>query len=351
MEVINGTELFSFDDKNAISKCSSILKEGRLVAFPTETVYGLGANALNPEAVNRIFTAKGRPADNPLIVHIASLSQLNELVLEVPDQVKLLSDKFWPGPLTLVLKKKDIVPDITTGGLDTVAVRLPDHKVALDLLNHCQLPVAAPSANLSGRPSPTLAQHVVADLAGRIEAIIDGGQTGIGVESTVISLVEEQPTLLRPGGITYQELTEVLGEIKIDSAVKAELESENSSALAPGMKYKHYSPEAEVILVEGEAKRTAQKITELADKYLAKGDKVGIMATEENSSLYTAGQIKIMGSRNRLSVVSANLFRLLRSFDDLGVDIILIEGVSSQGLGLAIMNRLRKAAGYQVIRV
>ncbi|ADL13719.1 L-threonylcarbamoyladenylate synthase [Acetohalobium arabaticum] len=351
MEVIKGTRLFNLDDRNAISECSSILTDGGLVAFPTETVYGLGANALDAEAVNKIFTAKGRPADNPLIVHIASLSQLDKLVLKVPNQVKLLSDRFWPGPLTLVLKKKEIVPDITTGGLDTIAVRLPDHKVALDLLNRCQLPVAAPSANLSGRPSPTLAQHVVTDLGGRIEAIIDGGQTGVGVESTVISLVEDRPTLLRPGGITYQELTEVLGEVDIDSAVKAELESENKSALAPGMKYKHYSPEADVILVEGEAERIAHKITKLADEYLAEGYQVGIMATEENSNFYTAGQVQVMGSRDKLSVISANLFRLLRSFDDSGVDIILIEGVSNQGLGLAIMNRLRKAAGYQVIRV
>ncbi|MBM7622886.1 L-threonylcarbamoyladenylate synthase [Sporohalobacter salinus] len=349
--MINGTKLFSLDDKNAILECSNILAKGGLVAFPTETVYGLGANALDAEAVNKIFTAKGRPADNPLIVHIASLSQLNELVLEVSNQVKLLSDRFWPGPLTLVLEKKDIVPDITTGGLNTVAVRLPDHKVALDLLNECQLPIAAPSANLSGRPSPTMAQHVTIDLAGRIEAIIDGGQTGIGVESTVVSLVEDTPTLLRPGGITYEELTEVLDEVEIDPTVKAKVGSEDKAALAPGMKYKHYSPEAEVILVEGEAEKIAHKITELTDDYLAQGHKVGIMATEENSNFYEEGQIQIMGSRNRLSAISANLFRLLRSFDESEVDIILIEGVSDQGLGLAIMNRLRKAAGYQVVKV
>ncbi|MGM0471009.1 MAG: L-threonylcarbamoyladenylate synthase [Bacillota bacterium] len=351
MEEINGTKLFTIDDQSAVRECAEILSSGGLVAFPTETVYGLGANALDPAAVESIFAAKGRPADNPLIVHIGSLNQLKDLVLEIPPEVKLLSDRFWPGPLTLVLPKEDLVPDITTGGLETVAVRLPDHKLALELLRSSKLPIAAPSANLSGRPSPTRAEHVVADLAGRIDAVLDGGPTGIGVESTVVSLVSEVPTLLRPGGITYEELESLLGTVKIDSAVKAELKADDQQALAPGMKYQHYSPEAEVLLVEGSSKQVAAKIRSLTKEHLATGNKVGIMATSENEDEYPQGQVEVMGSRQQLSTISANLFKLLREFDQAKCDIILIEGVSTTGLGLAIMNRLRKAAGYRVIKV
>ncbi|SDC10760.1 MULTISPECIES: L-threonylcarbamoyladenylate synthase [unclassified Candidatus Frackibacter] len=351
MKVIKGTKIFKGRDNSSIIDCSKILNKGELVAFPTETVYGLGANALDEEAVRKIFKAKGRPADNPLIVHIASLKQIEDLVLEVPGDVKQLSNKFWPGPLTLVLKKKDIIPDITTGGLDTIAIRMPDHEVALNLLRTSQLPIAAPSANLSGRPSPTTAQHVIMDLAGRIDAVIDGGATGIGVESTVLSLVDEQPTLLRPGGITYEELESLLGEVIIDSAVKAEMADDDQLALAPGMKYQHYSPEAKVILIEGEKDRIAKRITKLTDKYLSEGLEVGVMATKENVDFYDDGRIKVMGSRNNLHEISANIFKLLREFDEIGIDIILAEGLPTDGLGLAIMNRLRKAAAYQIINV
>ncbi|SJZ48319.1 L-threonylcarbamoyladenylate synthase [Selenihalanaerobacter shriftii] len=351
MEFLKGTKIFKVNDSNAILECSNILREGGVVAFPTETVYGLGANALDSKAVKRIFKAKGRPADNPLIVHIADLKQLNDLVTKIPKEVKLLSQKFWPGPLTLVLKKEDVVPEITTGGLDTVAIRLPGHDVALNLLQKSQLPIAAPSANLSGRPSPTTAQHVIADLAGRIEAVIDGGPTGIGVESTVISLVEEPPTLLRPGGITYEELKDLLGEVDIDSAVEAEIEDENRLALSPGMKYKHYSPDAEVLVIEGQRTKIANEIMTLTDQYLEEGLNVGVMATKENSDSYTKSQVKVMGNRSNLMEISSNIFRLLREFDEMEVDIILVEGLSTIGLGLAIMNRLRKAAGYQIINV
>jgi L-threonylcarbamoyladenylate synthase len=350
MEIIKGTKLVTEDDRDFISECGDILTKGGLVAFPTETVYGLGANALDAEAVKGIFAAKGRPVDNPLIVHIASLEQLEDLVSEVPEEVKILSEKFWPGPLTLVLKKQKVVPDVTTGGLDTVAIRFPDHKLAIDLLKTSQLAVAAPSANLSGRPSPTTAQHVVKDLAGRIDAIIDGGETGIGVESTVLSLTAEEAILLRPGGVTYEELKEVLGEVKIDSAVEAELEVDSKIALAPGMKYKHYSPKADVILIEGESKEIAKKINDVADQYKTEGLEIGIMTTKENYDFYNCDQIKVMGSRESFSEISSNLFKLLREFDEIEVDIILVEGLPTEGLGLAIMNRLRKAAGYQIIK-
>ncbi|MCK8824598.1 L-threonylcarbamoyladenylate synthase [Fuchsiella alkaliacetigena] len=350
MENIKGTKLFTKSDKNCLKICSEILAAGGLVAFPTETVYGLGANALDPEAVKGIFAAKQRPVDNPLIVHVDSLQKVQDLVAELPPEAELLAERFWPGPLTLVLSKREIVPQVTTGGLDTVAVRIPDHSLALELLKESTLPIAAPSANLSGRPSPTTAQHVIEDLAGRIEAIIDGGATGIGVESTVLSLTERKATLLRPGGITYEQLEQTLGRVEIDPVVRSELEKEVSQALAPGMKYQHYSPQAEVILVAGECSQIPRKIASLAKKYLNLGKKVGIMATQENLDFYSLGQIKVMGSRDRLAEISANLFKLLREFDSLGVDIILVEALPTQGLGLAIMNRLRKSADGQIIK-
>ncbi|MGM0501236.1 MAG: L-threonylcarbamoyladenylate synthase [Bacillota bacterium] len=335
-------------NKNELKEAAILLQQGQLVAFPTETVYGLGANALDAEAVTSIFQAKKRPADNPLIVHIANKDQITELISgSLSVQAQKLIAEFWPGPLTLVLKKKSQVPEITTGGLDTVAVRMPGHKLALELIERAAVPIAAPSANLSGSPSPTLAQHVIDDLAGRIAAVVDGGPTGIGVESTVLDLSGAAPTLLRPGGVTYEQLVNLLGEVKMDAAVKAKMNQTANKAISPGMKYKHYAPQAEVVLVEGEANAVANKIKNLAELET----KAGIMASEEYEQEYSSGVVKVMGSRNDLAEISANIFKLLREFDRLGVDKIFIEGLPEHGLGLAIMNRLRKSAGYQIIEV
>lgn len=341
----NGSKIFT---KTELNQAAKLLKEGQLVAFPTETVYGLGANALNEDAVRSIFTAKGRPADNPLIVHIAQRDRVKDLTSDSLSQAaQELMAKFWPGPLTLVLNKSEQVPEITTGGLDTVALRMPNHTLALQLIELAGLPLAAPSANLSGKPSPTLAEHVITDLAGKIAAIVDGGQTGIGVESTVLDLSGAVPTLLRPGGITYEELSTELGTVEIDPAVKTKVHYESKEAISPGMKYRHYAPQAEVILVEGEPDDIKVKIKELA----AQESNVGIMVSSEYQDSYQQGLVKVMGSRNNLTEISNNLFKLLRQFDDLGVDKILIEGLPEEGLGLAIMNRLRKSAGYQIIQL
>ncbi|AIU70398.1 hypothetical protein TEU_08680 [Thermococcus eurythermalis] len=327
-------------DERKIKVAARLILEGKLVAFPTETVYGLGADALNEEAVKRIFEAKGRPADNPLIVHIADFNDLKKLAREVPKEAKLLAERFWPGPLTIVLPKKDEVPLVTTGGLDTVAVRMPAHEIALALIR-ASTPVAAPSANISGKPSPTLAEHVVDDFYGRIGAIIDGGPTKVGVESTVIDLSSERPTLLRPGGLPLEEIEAVIGPVEIHPAVKGK---NADLARAPGMKYKHYSPNAQVIVVEGPKEMVREKIRELVREYRSKGYRVGVMATEE----FEADEFYHLG--RTVEDVAKNLFKALRELDRRGVDVIIAEGVEERGLGLAVMNRLRKAAGYRIVR-
>lgn len=327
-------------DERKIKVAARLILEGKLVAFPTETVYGLGADALNEEAVKRIFESKGRPADNPLIVHIADFNDLKKLARDIPKEAKLLAERFWPGPLTLVLPKKDEVPLVTTGGLDTVAVRMPAHEIALALIR-ASTPVAAPSANISGKPSPTLAEHVVDDFYGRIEAIIDGGPTKVGVESTVIDLSSERPTLLRPGGLPLEEIEAVIGPVEIHPAVKGK---NVDLARAPGMKYKHYSPNAQVIVVEGPKERVREKVRELVREYRSKGYRVGVMATEE----FEADEFYHLG--RTVEDVAKNLFGALRELDRRGVDVIIAEGVEESGLGLAVMNRLRKAAGYRIVR-
>ncbi|GAB6137284.1 L-threonylcarbamoyladenylate synthase [Halanaerobaculum tunisiense] len=347
MEVIKGTKLFNPSELEAAAE---LLQQGKLVAFPTETVYGLGANALDSQAVAEIFAAKGRPADNPLIVHIANQDKLSALTSsELSDQARQLIEEFWPGPLTLVLPKSQAVPGITTGELATVAIRMPDHPLAQDLINQAGVPVAAPSANLSGRPSPTLASHVLNDLQGRISGVVDGGKTGLGVESTVIDLSSEVPTLLRPGGVTYEELQTVLDKVEIDSAVEATVGEQSKQALAPGMKYQHYSPEADVVVVEGSPDKISAQIKELIK---AHEGTIGVMATTELKHNYQAAAVvKEMGSRDDIGQISRNIFSLLRELDELEVDKILVEGLPARGLGLAIMNRLRKAAGYNIIQV
>ena len=337
MEIIKETKILM---PTELKIAADLLQSGQLVAFPTETVYGLGADALNSEAVSNIFAAKGRPVDNPLIVHIAEFDALESLITgQLPTAAQQLIEEFWPGPLTVVLPKHDRVPAVTTGGLETIAVRMPAHPLAQQLIAQAEMPVAAPSANLSGRPSPTLAQHVIDDLAGRIEAVVDGGQTGIGVESTVVDCSQEVPTLLRPGNVTYGELKKVLGQVEVDDGVAAEMTTDQP--LAPGMKYKHYSPQTEVILVEGTADQIADKIKQLIAN---QEEKLGIMATSEHVGHYKNCLVKDMGSRDDLREISNHIFKLLREFDRADVNKIVVEGVSDSGLGLAIMNRLRKAA-------
>jgi len=333
-----------------IHRAAEIIKTGGLVAFPTETVYGLGADALNPAAVRRLFEAKKRPLDNPPIVHVADPMEISRLVAKVPKKAQLLVNRFWPGPLTLIFNRSEVVPKVTTAGLDTVAIRMPKHKVALELIKQSDCPIAAPSANLAGKPSPTTAQHVYDDLNGRIDAIINGGATNIGVESTVLDLSVDPPMLLRPGGTPIEALRKVLGEIRLHPFVESEQELSLNEIRSPGMAHKHYAPKAKVVLVEGQVPEVVAKIQDLEKSYRLKGDKVGILATDETQAFYEANVVRSLGNRKNLSTVAQSLFRLLREVDAEGVDVIIAEGVSSEGLGLAVMNRLRKASGYHIIK-
>ena len=337
-------------DPAKIRLAAEIIQRGGLVAFPTETVYGLGADALNSEAVLALFKAKKRPLDNPPIVHVADPAEVSRLVVEVPKKAELLMERFWPGPLTLIFKRSNLVPKVTVAGLDTVAIRMPKHKVALELIRQSRCPIAAPSANLAGKPSPTTAQHVYEDLNGRIDAIIDGGATNIGVESTVVDLSVDPPMLLRPGGTSFEALKKVLSDLRLHPFVEAEKELPLQQIRSPGMKHKHYAPKAEVILVEGNVPDVIAKVKQLAESYGLKGEKVGILATDETQTAYRAEVVKSLGSRSDLATVAQSLFRLLREVDAKGVDVIIAEGVSSEGLGLAVMNRLRKASGYHIVK-
>jgi len=330
---------------------ADMIRKGGTVAFPTETVYGLGADALNAEAVRKLFEAKERPPDNPIIVHVANKKDVYLLARDIPKAAETLIAKFWPGPLTLVLKRSKLVPDITVVGLDTIAIRMPKNKVALALLKESGTPIAAPSANLAGKPSPTTAKHVIEDLAGRIDIILDAGPTKIGVESTVINMTSSSPMILRPGGTPYETLREVLGNVKLHPLTKAEKKVRVAKAVSPGMKHRHYAPEAEMIVVEGKLEKVVRKIQELAETHAVSGKKVGILATDESVFNYEADVVKSLGSREDPPTIAKNLFRLLREFDQEKVDIIIAEGIPLQGLGLAVMNRLRKASSFNIIRV
>jgi len=321
-----------------------IIRSGGVVAFPTETVYGLGANALDEAAVKKIFEAKGRPSDNPLIVHICDKSQICELAQEVSDAAQKLIDAFMPGPFTIILKKKNIVPTAVTAELDSVGIRLPMQKTAVEFIKAAGVPVAAPSANLSGKPSPTKAKHVVADMWGRIDAIIDGEDCTVGVESTIVDATGEVPVLLRPGGITYEELCRVVPQTVVDKNVLKSVAAQEQPK-CPGMKYKHYSPKAEVVVVEGESSAVQKKINELLLQNAEKT--VGILTMF--GSGYDRG-IMIGGGENNKEYAK-NLFSALRSFDDLGADIVFAEFCDTDGYGLAVKNRLYKAAGYNIIKV
>ena len=346
-------------DAAAYAEAGALVRAGEVVAFPTETVYGLGANALNPDAVAKIFAAKGRPQDNPLIVHIARKEDIDALTTGLNANARKIMEHFMPGPLTIIVPKAEIIPDVTSAGLDTVGVRFPVNEYAQKFILACGCPIAAPSANISGRPSPTNAQDVLEDMQGKVAGILDGGSCGVGLESTVVDTTSPVPTICRPGGVTYEMLTEVLGAVEIDPAL---LGDKNFKPIAPGMKYRHYAPKEPVYLLEGEA---VELLPMLVNKALAAGLKVGVLcdATMRTSIEQALGsgaaearaasaqQERILlscwgNSRERLA---ADLFYLLRDFDRTKPDVILAQGVSEDGIGLAIMNRLRKAAGYQII--
>jgi L-threonylcarbamoyladenylate synthase len=353
-----GTKIIKVDPLNPeihlVRNAADIIRNGGTVAFPTETVYGLGANALSSETAMKIFAAKKRPADNPLIVHVSNKKEAYALAEEVPEEAESLMDFFWPGPLTLVLRKSSVVSDVTTAGLDTVAIRMPKHNVALALIKESKVPIAAPSANLAGKPSPTMAEHVKKDLYGRIDAILDAGPTNIGVESTVVDMTSVFPVILRPGGITHEQITSFLGKVKLHPLIFAEKKcyaKARALTRSPGMKHKHYSPNAKVIVVEGEEiDRVVNCIQELSRRYMSEGKKVGILATESNKSFFNADLVKSMGNRDYLSEIAKNLFLLLREFDDEKTEVVIAEGVPLKGFGLAIMNRLRRAAGSNIIK-
>lgn len=331
-----------------IQTAAKILQEGGLVAFPTETVYGLGGNGLDGTACEKIYIAKGRPSDNPLILHISEFEELNPIVREISPAAQKLMDTFWPGPLTMVFPKSDIVPEKATGGLDTVAVRFPNHPVARAIIKAAGLPIAAPSANSSGKPSPTRASHVEFDLNGKIDMIVDGGAAEWGLESTIVDVSGEVPMILRPGAVTKEMMEEVVGTVEIDPAI-LQKPAADLKPKAPGMKYTHYSPKAEVILVKGETTAVADEINRLAAEDMAHGLKTGVMATEETKDLYKADIVLSLGSRERPEEIGANLFKYLRKFDFLGAERVYSEVFSEEGEGMAIMNRLNKAAGYCVI--
>ena len=336
-------------DIKFIEEAGAIIRDGGTVAFPTETVYGLGANALDEEAVKKIFIAKGRPQDNPLIVHVCS-KNISELVKEVPEVAQRMIDKFWPGPLTIILEKNDIIPNMTSANLNTVGIRMPSSEIALKLIELSKRPIAAPSANISGRPSPTEVERCIEDLNGKVDYIIGGESSDIGVESTIIDCTVNPPLVLRPGGITLEMLKEIDSNIEIDSALKSK-PTENFKPKAPGMKYRHYAPKAHLKIIRGKNEKTIEIINEILENYIEKGNDVAILTTDENLNKFNSGKVISLGSENNLNEIAKNLFETLRKCDDLGVQHILCQGFEEKGVGLAIMNRLNKAAGYDILEV
>lgn len=334
-------------EKNLIIEAAQIIKSGGLVAFPTETVYGLGANGLDALAVEKIFKAKGRPQDNPLILHVHSLLQVKELVEEIPEIAQRCMEKFWPGPLTILFKKNSKIPNIITAGLDTVAIRMPKNNIALELIRLANVPIAAPSANISGKPSPTSANHVKEDLSGKIDMIIDGGNTGIGLESTVLDLSGDVPMILRPGGVTLEDLKEIIPQVTQDSSIM----KEDVVPKSPGQKYRHYAPKGEMLLFSGEIENMVKAIKKYSGEYISSGKNIGIICTDETKDLYKDGLIISLGSRKDYNIIAHNLFHTIRLFDEANVDIILSEGVEESDLGIAIMNRMKKAASGKIIKV
>lgn len=340
----------SSPDMKALEEAGAVLRKGGLVAFPTETVYGLGGDALNAQSSQKIYAAKGRPSDNPLIVHIYRMEDLEAIVSEIPDSAKRLAEAFWPGPLTMIFHKSDKVPYETTGGLDTVAVRMPENKTALAFIRQAGGYVAAPSANVSGRPSPTIAEHVIEDLSGRIEMIIDGGEVGIGLESTIVDMTEQTPMILRPGYITKEMLEAVIGQVATDRTL---LDAASKEApKAPGMKYRHYAPKGSLSIVEGSAEAVTDKIQALVAEAAAAGRRVGVIGTDETVSHYAdADVVKSLGKRTDEEAIARHLYKVLREFDEEEVAEIYSEAFGDNKMGQAIMNRLLKAAGHHIIQV
>lgn len=335
--------------KRALEEAGEIIMQGGLVAFPTETVYGLGGDALNPESSKKIYAAKGRPSDNPLIIHIADMEHLGRITKEVPQSAYQLAAAFWPGPLTMILPKSEEVPYQTTGGLDTVAVRMPSHPVAMEFIKVAGGYVAAPSANLSGKPSPTTAKYVVQDMDGRIDMIIDGDGVDIGLESTIVDLTGDKPMILRPGYITEEMLDKVLGQVEIDQTLfKAD---SNLHPKAPGMKYRHYAPKGELVLVEGNPEAVVSYINEQTRMRKARGEKTGVIGTSEMAGRYEADSVKIAGSRKDEAAIARQLYTFLREFDDEEVAYMYAESFAGTGMRQAIMNRLLKAAGHKIIKL
>lgn len=338
------------EDEAVYEQAACIIREGGLVAFPTETVYGLGADGMSAEASAKIYAAKGRPSDNPLILHIADKAGLAQITDKVPPKAEALMEAFWPGPLTMIFEKKKEVPYGTTGGLETVAVRMPSHPAARALIRKSGTPVAAPSANTSGRPSPTKSEHVKEDMGGKIDMLIDGGDVEIGLESTIMDMTVEPPMLLRPGYITRKMLEQVIGEIRIDPSLMEGV-GEGVRPKAPGMKYRHYAPRAELTIVEGEPERVAEEINRLVKEKQEQGFPTGIIATEETKAFYKGDQVRVIGTRQDEETIARHLFAVLREFDESGTEYIFSEGFSEENLGQAIMNRLIKAAGHHIIRL
>lgn len=336
-------------DMTKIKEAGQIIADGGLVGFPTETVYGLGADAMDASASAKIYAAKGRPSDNPLIVHIADLASLTDVAVDIPEAAYKLARRFWPGPLTMILNKSSRVPLGTTGGLATVAVRMPSDPVALALIKASGTYIAAPSGNISGRPSPTLAEHMIEDMSGKIEMILDGGKVGIGLESTIVDLTGPVPMILRPGYITKAMLEDVLGEVTVDAAILEENADKNFRPKAPGMKYKHYAPKGDLTVVEGEPQKVIEMINHLTGQCQERGQRAAVIATEEDLEKYQCQQVFCIGTRAHEETIAANLFDILRKMDDMGIDVIYSESFYNGGLGQAIMNRLLKAAGHQVI--
>ena len=349
------TEMIKIDrddmDLRGMKRAGEILKKGGLVAFPTETVYGLGGDALDETAAHRIYEAKGRPSDNPLIVHIADMDALEDIAQSVPEAAVKLADHFWPGPLTMIFPKKEAVPKSTTGGLETVAVRMPSHPVARALIRESGVYIAAPSANTSGRPSPTKAEHVKEDLDGRIDMILDGGAVGIGLESTIVDLSTGVPTILRPGYITGEMLEDVLGEVQVDPAILSQKMNPNIVAKAPGMKYRHYAPKGQMTIIEGDTGKVVDEINRLVKEKTDEGCSVAVIATEETKDAYACANVRSVGSRATEGSIAAGLYDILREMDHIGAEYIYAESFEKDTLGKAIMNRMLKAAAYHVIKV
>lgn len=349
IQIRQNTSKFLPEEEEALRQAGEVLRRGGLVAFPTETVYGLGGDALNKESSGKIYAAKGRPSDNPLIVHIYRLEDIDLIVEEMSREAELLAKKFWPGPLTMIFKKSDAVPLETTGGLDTVAVRMPSNPIAQRLIAYSGGYVAAPSANTSGKPSPTVAKYVEEDMAGKIELIVDGGEVGIGLESTIVDMTVSPPQILRPGYITEKMLREVLDEVDTDVTIMRD--DSGQAPRAPGMKYRHYAPKGDLTIITG----TPEKVAEYINSHVAQdrkdGEKVGVIGTEEMLDRYCADVVKSVGRRNDEQSIAKHLYTILREFDDENVTRIYSEGFATDGLGQAIMNRLLKAAGHKIVHL